>query len=104
MPSECVMWAGPQTAKGYGVDRSEKPERLVHRLVYARHHGIQYSEVPGMVLHTCQTKLCIQPDHLYLGDAKEKQRAQIAAGKHYFPTDMDREVATLRRKELYARK
>ena len=61
----CIIWTGSIT-KGYaqfGV--KEFGTRYGHRIAWARANKAD----PGkqMVLHKCNNKLCINPEHLYLG-------------------------------------
>jgi hypothetical protein len=60
--SECWVWNGTLTVKGYGrASRGGRP-RAAHRLVYEKHVG----PIPeGLQLdHLCGVRECVNPDHL----------------------------------------
>lgn len=64
----CWLWTAAENEKGYGVigvGGRGTGKRYAHRVSYELHVG----PVPdGMcVLHKCDTPLCVNPDHLFLG-------------------------------------
>lgn len=69
-PTGCVLWIGAfRNGGGYGVFRYAGGLKLAHRASYEVAKGA----IPaGMcVLHTCDTPLCINPDHLWVGTRAE---------------------------------
>lgn len=81
----CWLWRGAQSSAGYGACgyRDIPGERTAHRVSWHLHRG----PIPDgrMVLHTCDVKLCVNPEHLYLGDGKDnasdrRQRSKRAHG------------------------
>ena len=56
----------------------------VSRLIYEEFTGI----VPGQnqVLHKCDNPECINPNHLYLGTAKDNVRDWMERGKSIYPS------------------
>lgn len=72
--NNCVLWDGAVGSHGYGAIRINKKVHLAHRVAFI----ISKGEIPqGKVLmHLCNNKLCINPDHLKLGtDAENLQHA-----------------------------
>lgn len=71
----CWLWQGAKDRKGYGVvglgGRTDGIARA-HRVAW----GLTNGEPPAdrMVLHLCDTKACVNPSHLVLGNHTENMR------------------------------
>lgn len=77
----CWVWTG-STNKGYGVFGTAG-ERRAHRLSWKIHYGAIPDGVN--VLHgPCDDKLCVRPDHLYLGTQADNIRDTLERGQ--FPS------------------
>lgn len=83
--SECWLWRGGKSGDGYGVFKIRQYARVsAHRISYALANG----EEPGLghVCHRCDTPLCCNPQHLFLGDPKinavDKVRKGRARGRY----------------------
>lgn len=78
----CWLWTGrPATATGYGNFYVKGRGQVgVHRLAYEMARG----PIPsGMfVCHHCDVRLCVRPDHLFLGDAAANNSDMKAKGRH----------------------
>ncbi len=88
----CWIWQGAKNANGYGlvkVDRKGIPRRA-HRVSFETFKSCKLSS-DQYVCHSCDTRDCINPDHLFLGDprinsedAKSKGRLIRRAGSASF--------------------
>ena len=82
-PDACWLWTGYRTRGGYGAFfvSSAKAERTVtaHRLAYFIAHG----EIPDdmCVCHRCDTPLCVNPNHLFLGTQGDNMRDAASKGR-----------------------
>lgn len=78
--SGCWIWTESCDEKGYGRFNDEG-NRLVkaHRFAYRKYKG----EIPvGLhVLHKCDTRCCVNPDHLSVGTHKENMAQMSARGR-----------------------
>jgi hypothetical protein len=71
----CWEWTASVKRNGYGQIgvREPRPTMLdAHRASWIVHKG----PIPPkmMVLHTCDVKTCVNPDHLWLGTQKDNMR------------------------------
>jgi hypothetical protein len=76
----CWLWTGTKQPNGYGRLCAGGKKLLAHRLSYE----INVGPIPGglLVLHTCDVKLCVRPDHLYAGTRSQNSHDAINRGLH----------------------
>jgi hypothetical protein len=85
LPRGCHEWTGAKKANGYGEFYSRSLGRvLAHRFSWLIHRG----KIPAglMVLHKCHNRGCVNPDHLYIGTARDNALDAIKAGRMVTPT------------------
>lgn len=77
--SGCWIWLGGVTGSGYGALGVDNKVKSTHRVSWNLYHG----EIPeGLcVLHTCDTKLCVNPSHLFLGTNKDNTADMLKKGR-----------------------
>lgn len=81
--SGCWLWTGSTMAKGgYGkitVKQGEQKCTGAHRVSWMLHRG----EIPAglWVLHRCDVPACVNPDHLFLGTARDNVVDCVAKGR-----------------------
>lgn len=73
--SGCHEWQSTLHRDGYGKFWLNGGQVQAHRVAYLLHRG----EIPEgrWVLHTCDNRKCVNPEHLYLGDAKDNARDKV---------------------------
>ena len=82
--SGCWLWTGRVARNGYGTwGGGRSGERIsAHRLAWQEANG----PVPDglQVLHRCDVRCCVNPEHLFLGTARENTRDMMAKGRARF--------------------
>lgn len=76
----CVIWTGALRATGYGHKLVNGKDKLVHRAVVELRSGKEIKE--GLVvMHLCDNRRCINPEHLLVGTSKENTEDAIIKGR-----------------------
>jgi hypothetical protein len=75
----CWLWRGRRSGNGYGQIGIARKSHLAHRFMWQLLKG---PIPPGLhVLHKCDTPACVNPDHLFLGTAKDNSDDKWAKGR-----------------------
>lgn len=76
--TECWLWTGLQKG-GYGSFAFNRKEELVHRIMHERHNGVLKKGFN--VCHSCDTPLCVNPKHLWLGSQSDNVHDMISKSR-----------------------
>ena len=76
--SGCWLWTSTLTSKGYGSFHLNKYNRQAHRVAWQLYRGEIHSGLD--VLHDCDVKCCVNPNHLHLGTAHDNAVEAVARG------------------------
>lgn len=81
--SGCWLWMGERQGLGYGVFRleSDGTRHRVTRIVWALTQG----EIDDSLFacHKCDNPGCVNPDHIFLGTAKDNIADAVKKGRNY---------------------
>jgi len=85
----CWLWTGATSDSGYGwfgVSGSGNT-RSAHRVSYELHVG----PIPNglHVLHHCDVRHCVRPDHLWLGTRSDNMQDMLAKGRDWYLSGED---------------
>lgn len=78
--SGCWLWTGSLSGGGYGQTSLNGKVVKAHRLSYE----VRVGAIPDglMVCHKCDVRSCINPDHFFLGTAKDNQQDAVRKGRN----------------------
>lgn len=76
---DCWLWTGAKSPSGYGQFAVNRQPTRVHRYSWELANG----PIPAglSVLHRCDVRNCLKPEHLWLGTAADNQRDMTEKGR-----------------------
>lgn len=76
----CWLWTGAKLRTGYGSIRIDHKAERAHRVAYE----LSVGKIPSgfLILHSCDNPLCVNPDHLRVGDKRANTKDAIERGQH----------------------
>lgn len=82
----CWLWTGSKFKSGYGQIGPRRKDRLAHRVSFANERGA----IPGgmSVLHKCDVRACVNPDHMFIGTQSDNMRDKTQKGRQLNGVDM----------------
>jgi len=79
---DCIEAKGKPDAYGYGLVNDPRTTKA-HRLAWIKTYGDISSGLH--VLHKCDNRKCIKPEHLFLGTNADNVRDRVAKGRSHRP-------------------
>ena len=85
MVHDCVEYVGHIGNAGYGLDYEPKTQKTV--LAHRKAYYDAYGHIPAglVVLHKCNNKRCVNPEHLRVGTQSENVRQSYRDGLQVNP-------------------
>lgn len=79
----CLPWVGLRHTSGYGIIRQGRRELRAHRVAWVLANG---TAIPAdqVVIHSCDTPLCINPAHLRVGTDQENVDDMVERGRAHW--------------------
>ena len=92
----CWNWIGSKNQLGYGIVVLAGLSKNIaaHRLSLALYKGFDPNSDLN-VLHRCDNPSCINPDHLFVGDAFDNMADMMEKGRRGYPTGVAHHGAVL---------
>lgn len=78
-PDECWLWQGKTSSKGYGLVEVNGKLTNAHRHAFELVNGPLPPDI--LVCHSCDTPLCCNTNHHWLGSHKENARDRDSKGR-----------------------
>lgn len=75
----CWNWVAAKNNCGYGLTHFDGKRISAHRLSFQLANGV----IPGgmQVLHRCDNRACVNPEHLFLGSNRDNMLDMLAKGR-----------------------
>jgi hypothetical protein len=75
----CYLWEGSVSPNGYGVVNIGGRTQSAHRFSWEQEH--EEIEEGLNILHSCDVKRCLNPEHMSLGSQQQNMDDKVARGR-----------------------
>ena len=100
METGCHEWQAGEARGGYGKFQNDGKTITAHRFAYSQFVG----EIGDLhVLHKCDNRKCVNPDHLFLGTIQDNMKDRDAKGRMFNNSQTTIEFAETVKKMLAER-
>jgi len=97
--SDCWEWTAAKFSNGYGAFQLGKGKTVrAHRLMWQLQNNREISS-KEFVCHKCDNPSCVNPDHLFLGDALVNNLDMISKGRNRHLSGEENPMAKLTNKQ-----
>lgn len=79
----CWLWTGFKSRNGYGESTYRSRRTFIHRKMLELTQGIKLARLE-YACHSCDVKLCCNPEHIWKGDNRLNKKDETAKGKNYW--------------------
>lgn len=97
----CWEWTGNKGPHGYGGFQFDGEKRRAHRISWQIANGM-VAPRDKMVLHTCDNRGCVNPEHLYLGTHQQNMDDMTARDRRNPPKGEEHHASKLTERDVLA--
>lgn len=79
----CWIWQRSRRTDGYGQAAFRRKPNSAHRVMWFAVHGEWFARKDDqLICHTCDVRLCVNPDHLWKGTAAQNNEDRDLKGRN----------------------